>query len=108
MLPEENGTRHVDVARQLRQIHDHYWHAVASATGNGSSNEKLPEDVIAMTYHLAHRLQVTNERKQHWLEIDVATRIREMTAMLRSEIELLPHPSGDNPSSQSNLPWSWN
>jgi hypothetical protein len=108
MLPEENSTRYVDVAQELRHVHDRYWQAVTTATGTRNEGEKLPEDVIAMTYHLAQRLQVTNERKQHWLEIDLATRIREMTAMLRAEIELLPHPSGDSPSSQSNLPWSWN
>lgn len=108
LLPEEPGRNHVEAAQELRSVHETYWHAIVGATGMQSNVEKLPEDMVAMSYHLAHRLQVTNERKQHWLETDMATRLREMTAMLRAEIELLPHPGGTSSSEQSNIPWSWN
>lgn len=107
-LPEESGVGLSQSAHELRAVHDTYWQAIASATGVQNEVEKLPQDVVAMTYHLAHRLQVTNERKQHWLEVDVATRIREITAMLRAEIELLPRAEGDSPAGQTGAPWSWN
>jgi hypothetical protein len=109
MLPEENSNRHAEEARELRSVYEHYWQAIATATGTQPEVERLPEDVVAMTYQVANRLHVTSERKQHWLEVDISTRIREIIAMLRAEIELLPYPAGDDPSGQSNnVPWSWN
>lgn len=94
-------------SHQLRATYDRYWQAVALATGTRSQVEKLPDDVVAMTYHLAHRMQVTNERKQRWLETDVTTRMREIASMLRSEMALLP-PPGNQEQPDENWPWSWN
>jgi hypothetical protein len=110
LLPEESGVS-VDLhqaAHNLRQAHEQYWQAVSAATGVQPDVEALPQDMVAMTYHLAHRLQVDNARKQRWLEVDVATRIREITSMLHAETELLPRRGGENPPGQSRLPWSWN
>lgn len=108
LLPEESGLGLAQAAQELRTVHDRYWQALATATGVKNEVEKLPQDVVAMTYHLAHRLQVTNERKQRWLEVDVATRMREITAMLQAEIALLPYSEGDSPLEQAGAPWSWN
>ncbi len=107
-LQEESGTGLTNAARELQTAYDLYWKAVAAATGVQNEIEKLPQDVIAMSYNLAHRLQVTNERKQRWLEVNAATRVNEIISMLRAEIDLLPHTGGKHPPSQSNLPWSWN
>lgn len=108
LLPEEGSEELAKAAENLQAIYQQYWQAVASATGSRYEIETLPAEAVAMTYHLAHRLQVQTERKQHWLESDVATRLREITAMLRAEIRLLPRPSDDSTPGQSNVPWSWN
>lgn len=91
-LSEEHSPAMLAASQDLRDIHDRYWNAVARATGTSSQAEQLPEDAIAMIYSLSHRMQVTNERKQHWLEVDSTTRVREISAMLRAEMSLLPHP----------------
>jgi hypothetical protein len=107
-LPEEEGEGLSQTVQELRAMYDHYWRAVKAATGVEPDVESLPDDVVAMSYQLAHRLQVTNERKQRWLEVDVQTRVRDMIAMLRAEIELLPRLGGESSPSSSNVPWSWN
>lgn len=128
LLPDEHDQPAGPAADELRLIHDQYWQAVTAATGVPHEVESLPGDAISLSHHLAHRLQVPNERKQRWLEVDVRTRVREISSMLRSEISLLPRPdqpinpaglsgasSPDNLNDDddetpglSNLPWSWN
>lgn len=76
--------------RTLRTLYDRYWDAIAAATGVRAEAARLPEDVVDLTYWMAHRLQVENAQKQHWLECDVATRLREMETALRAELSLLP------------------
>jgi hypothetical protein len=57
---------------------------------------------------MAHRLNVDNAQKQHWLEADVSTRLREMSAALRAELALLPN--GDAGERERGGPGSgsWN
>jgi Lon protease-like protein len=108
MLPEESGAELAQASERLRAIHDEYWQAVRAATGSTPDVETLPPDIVAMSYHLAHRLQVPNERKQHWLEVTVTQRVREISTLLRAEIALLPRPGDDRESGPNNIPWSWN
>jgi Lon protease-like protein len=89
-LPEESGAAVLEPANRLRALYARYWAALAAATGQPHEPEPLPDDVIELTYWLAHRLQVDNVHKQRWLEADVATRLREMTAAIRAELALLP------------------
>jgi Lon protease-like protein len=94
-------------SEQLKQTYFRYWQAITAATGMRNQIEQLPNDAIAIAYHLAHRMQVTNERKQHWLETDALTRIRELIFMLQSEMSLLPR--ANNRSKQgTQWTWSWN
>ncbi len=108
LLPEETGTEVVAAAKELRTIYERYWQAVAAATGFQPQVEKLPEDVVAMTYQLADRLQIDTERKQRWLEADVATRVREIVAALRTEMLLLPRADRSDSPGGWNGPGSWN
>lgn len=102
LLPEESGTEVTEPARDLQTLYDRYWQSVVAATGVQLQAEQLPTDVVAMTYHLADRLQVPNGRKQRWLEADVATRVREISAVLRNELTLLPK------TNRTAQPDSWN
>lgn len=96
------------MAHEVRRIHAQYWQAVAAATGVAQEAEELPDDNLELSYHLAYRLQVTNERKQRWLASDATMRLREIAAMLRAEIDLLPRSQRNDLSRISDLPWSWN
>lgn len=110
MLPEDEDDESMrKEAQQLRQVYAQYWKSIAMATGSAwQGNEKLPDHPVALTYYLAHRMQVTNERKQHWLETDSLTRVREITAMLQSELRLLPHAPKSLRKASMHWPWSWN
>lgn len=98
-LSEEVGPTVRDAAGQLRALYNRYWDAFAAATGVQPERESLPEDVVELTYWMAHRLQVETSQKQRWLEADVATRLREMSAAIRGELALLPGsaPGGPEP-----------
>jgi hypothetical protein len=89
-LADEPDQRTETAARELRAIYDRYWQAVAVATGVPVQGDELPADPVQLSYELADRLQVTPERKQHWLEADLYTRLREIAGDLRAELALLP------------------
>lgn len=108
MLPEESGSEITTAAQELRGMYDRYWQAVTAATGFQNQPETLSNDVIEMAYQLAHRLQVSNERKQRWLETDITTRMHEIVTALRTEMMLLPRTGGRSVSGDWNGLGSWN
>jgi len=89
-LPEESSAVAADPAQQLRQLYARYWAALSAATGDEALDEALPEQVIDLTYWMANRLQVSMALKQRWLEADITTRLREISAAIRAELALLP------------------
>lgn len=107
-LPEESAAAAVEQADQLRALYAHYWAALAAATGHRHTPDRLPEDVIELTFWMAHRLQLGNVHKQRWLEADVATRLREMSAAIRAELMLLPDSGSDERQRSWSGPGSWN
>lgn len=93
-LPEESGSADATQADELRALYARYWAALAAATGHRHPDDALPENPIELTYWMAHRLHVDSAHKQRWLEADVATRLREMSAVIRAELTLLPSGPG--------------
>jgi len=89
-LPEESSAAVAEPAQQLRQLYARYWAAISAATGYEAPDETLPEHVVDLTYWMANRLQVGNLQKQRWLEADITTRLREISAAIRAELALLP------------------
>jgi Lon protease-like protein len=108
LLPEEGAAAMVEQANQLRTLYRSYWTALGAATGHEHTIESLPEDVIDLTYWMAQRLQVDNVHKQRWLEADVATRLREMSAAIRNELALLPRSDSGERERGKTGPGSWN
>ena len=107
-LAEESGAAVFEPANELRALYARYWAALAAATGYQHAPEALPENVVELTYWMAHRLQVDNEHKQRWLEADVATRLREMSAAIRAEMSMLPDAGTDERERGWSGPGSWN
>lgn len=89
-VPEQIAATVNAAADQLRQTYERYWQAVAVATGASVEIEEAPDDSLELAYYLADRLQVPLDRKQHWLEADLLTRLRELTSDLRAELALMP------------------
>jgi uncharacterized protein len=89
-LPEESAEAVVEPAEQLRQLYARYWAAISAAIGYKAPAETLPKQVVDLTYWMANRLQVGNLQKQRWLEADITTRLREISAAIRAELALLP------------------
>jgi Lon protease-like protein len=89
-LPEESPAAVAEPAKQLRQLYARYWAALSAATGDEAPDETLPEHVVDLTYWMANRLQVGAAQKQRWLEADITTRLREISAAIRAELALLP------------------
>jgi Lon protease-like protein len=100
-LPEESSAVVAEPAQQLRQLYARYWAAISAVTGSEVPVETLPEQVIDLTYWMANRLQVGTAQKQRWLEADIATRLREISAAIRAELALLP-------GTESGERGSWN
>jgi Lon protease-like protein len=103
-LPEEQAGA-AGAVSQLRELYARYWATLAAATGQAQQPEPLPDDPLALTYALAHRLKVNNSRKQRWLTADSLTRARELAAVLRAELALLPTAG---PAHSAGTAWSWN
>jgi Lon protease-like protein len=108
-LPEEAGGSAVaNQATELCALYARFWGAIAAATGHRHELEALPESPIELTYWMAQRLQVDTTHKQRWLEADVATRLREMIAAIRSEMLLLPSDEAGERERGWTGPGSWN
>lgn len=90
MLPEESGEPPHELAAQLAETYGRY-RDVMRRIGDGAADlEDLPSDPLDMSYALADRMRVSVQHKQRWLEADVATRLREINAALRSELRMVP------------------
>lgn len=105
-LAEETSTLSPTMISELRQVYEQYWATITRVTGREYDYEELPVDAVELSYWLAHRFRVDNQRKQRWLESDVATRLREMTSMLKMEMAMLPRAGYSR--SDGAWPWSWN
>lgn len=105
-LADEVDAGAARAADSLRVVYERYWQAVAVATGVPAQAEDLPADPTELSYQLADRIQVPYARKQHWLEADLSTRLREIAGDLRAELSLLPtgrrKPGGEGPIGNLN------
>jgi Lon protease-like protein len=89
-VPDSASPESAAAAGDLRQLYGRYWAALSAAMSEEPPSETLPDGVVDLTYWMANRLQVDNRRKQRWLEADVDTRLREISAALRTELAMLP------------------
>jgi Lon protease-like protein len=107
-LPEESAAAVSQPVSQLRRLYERYCSALSAATGSEPPSEALPENAIDLTYWMANRLQVDNMQKQRWLEADVATRLREMSAAIRNDLALLPKAGPNDAEAGWSGTGSWN
>jgi uncharacterized protein len=89
-LAEEYSPDSAEMAKGLRILYSRYWAALSAALDEQAPSDALPDSAIELTYWMANRLQVGNELKQRWLEADINTRLREMSAAIRTELNMLP------------------
>lgn len=89
----------------LTEIYGRYWRAVHRATGIEQTPVDLALDAAEMSWQLAHMLQVDEVRKQEWLMMSTAQRLRSIITAIRAETQTLPK---EAPHGSHVGPWSWN
>lgn len=104
-LQEETPPEVLPETERLRALYQHYWSTLEAATGQSTESDPLPDDPVELSYALAHRLRVDTTRKQHWLEADLTTRLREIGAAIQIELSLFPK---SGPRTKNDTPWTWN
>jgi Lon protease-like protein len=92
-------------AMALHEVYARYWRAVQRTSTQQVAVESLPSDEIELSWHLAQRMQVDNDRKQEWLTMVATQRLRSMIVALRAEARTLPLTTPRAPAGEQ---WSWN
>ncbi len=92
-------------AMAMHEVYARYWRAVQRTTTQQVAVESLPSDEVALSWYLAHRMQVDNDRKQAWLTMTATQRLRSMIVALRAEARTLPLTTPRTPVGEQ---WSWN
>jgi Lon protease-like protein len=87
-LPETSTPDGAAAAEELRALYKRYWDAAGATTGAERPSDTPPEHITEFSYWMAHRLKVEHVQKQRWLETDVNSRLRAMTAALRTELAM--------------------
>lgn len=97
----------INLARAIQQLYVRHRQALLHATGIQSEMDELPDDPIALSYHLAAQFRVIDYSKQQLLEADLEERLTAIADALQREIELLPKHT-DTPPPTTSGPWSLN
>lgn len=92
-------------ALALHEVYARYWRAMQRASTEYLAVDPLPSDEIELSWQLAQRMQVDNDRKQEWLTMSATQRLRSMIAALRAEACTLPLTAPRAPVGEQ---WSWN
>ena len=92
-------------AMALHEVYARYWRAVQRTSAAPVVVDPLPSDEVAMSWHLAQRIQVDNDRKQELLRMSTTQRLRSMIVSLRAEARTLPLTTPRAPAGEQ---WSWN
>jgi hypothetical protein len=66
---------------------------------------QLSTDPVQLSWQLAEHMHIDEARKQEWLCMSTALRIRSMIRALRAELATYPTQA---PTAEYPAPWSWN
>ena len=106
MIEERVAIEQLAEAATLRELYERYRVAIAKATGAAQPLGELPDDPVALSFHLSGLLQVPHISKQELLEAELDTRIEALTLAIAEELRYLPSPS-DGPA-PTDRRWSLN
>jgi Lon protease-like protein len=104
-IPDDVTPATKAAAMALHEVYARYWRAVQRTSATPVVVEPLPSDEVAMSWHLAQRIQVDNDRKQELLTMSTTQRLRSMIVSLRAEARTLPLTTPRAPAGEQ---WSWN
>lgn len=97
---------HASAAR-IRTLYAKHHAALTYATGSAPELDDLPDDPVALSYHLAEQFHVVYRSKQQLLEADLDERLAAIADALERELRFLPQPP-TTPLSAAQHPWSLN
>jgi Lon protease-like protein len=87
-------------------IYQRYWRILDQIGGRDETHiVELAADPVDMSWQLADLLQIDMVRKQEWLCMTPALRLRSMIAAIRAELQTYPDRA---PTHTAHSPWSWN
>jgi len=107
LLDEQPTPESLALAQRIHELYGKHRDALAYATGSTSEWEELPDDPVALSYHLAEQFHVVYESKQQLLEADLDDRLEAIADALERELRFLPQPP-TTPPYGSDIGWSLN
>lgn len=94
-------------AERIRSLYAKHHDALTYATGSAPELDELPDDPVALSYHLAEQFHVVYRSKQQLLEADLDERLEAIADALERELRFLPQPPTTPPAATEH-PWSLN
>jgi Lon protease-like protein len=107
LLEEQPTANTVALAERIRTLHTKHHDALTYATGSAPELDELPDDPVALSYHLAEQFHVVYRSKQQLLEADLDERLEAIADALERELRFLPQPPTTLPPATAH-PWSLN
>ncbi len=102
-LPEEMSPEAANTVEHIKVLYSRHRDALTHATGVTQQMDDLPNDPIALSYHLSSQFQILDDSKQQLLEAELDVRLAAIADALDRELRLLPqpplipHPGGTGP-----------
>ncbi len=91
-LREDMTTEAATTVEQIRVLYNRHRDALTHATGVVQQMDDLPDNPIALSYHLSSQFRILDDSKQQLLEADLDDRLAAIMDALDRELRLLPQP----------------
>lgn len=90
----------------LHDLHERFWRTLTRIGGRDHTPiPVLSADPVQLSWQLAEAMHIDEARKQEWLCMSTALRIRSMIRALRAELATYP---AQAPATEYPAPWIWN
>jgi Lon protease-like protein len=104
--PSESSPAAKAATVAMHDLHQRFWRTLARIGGRDQTPvPQLSSDPVQLSWQLAELMHIAESRKQEWLCMSTALRIRSMIRALRAELATYPMHA---PSIEYPAPWSWN
>ncbi len=106
-LTEDMTSDAASTVEEIKVLYNRHRDALTHATGVAQQMDELPDDPIALSYHLSSQFHILDDSKQQLLEADLDDRLAAIADALDRELRLLPQPPLA-PQPASTGPWTLN
>ena len=104
--PSESSPAAKAATIAIHDLHERFWRTLTRIGGRDQTPvPQLSTDPVQLSWQLAEHMHIDEARKQEWLCMSTALRIRSMIRALRAELATYPTQA---PTAEYPTPWSWN